>query len=111
MSDNQKRNSIPGGQEIGKKLKDVIINRQKDLQEIYGRTEQELDKSLGVPIKKGEEMARKLIEDMGCPPEVATELTVLTLYDVAILIGTYGASVHSSEIGSIGSLIVEWMDR
>jgi len=78
---------IPEGQEIGGGLKDMIINGRKGLQKMYGRTEEELDRSLKVPIKKGEEMVRKLVTEMGCGYEVAKELTALTLYDVAILIG------------------------
>jgi len=78
---------IPKGQEIGGGLKDMIINGRKGLQKMYGRTKEELDRSLKVPIKRGEEMARKLVTEMGCWPEIARDLTVLTLYDVAILIG------------------------
>jgi len=75
------------GQTIGGKLKDVIINHRKGLQKMYGRTKAELDKSLKVPIRRGQEMAGKLVKEMGCDLMVATDLTVLTLYDVAILIG------------------------
>ena len=56
---------------------------------MYGGTEAELDKSLKVPIKRGEDMAGKLVTEMGCPPEIAKDLTILTLYDVAILIGKF----------------------
>ena len=84
-----KEGQIPDGKNIGKKLMDVISNHQKDLRKIYGETELELDKSLKAPIEKGEEMARKLITEVGCPPEIAQDLTVLTLYDVAILIGMF----------------------
>ena len=80
-------NSIPNGEQIGIWLRDVIINHRKGLQKMYGETEAELDKSLEAPIKKGEEMARKLVTEMGCWGEIAKDLTVLTLYDVAILIG------------------------
>jgi len=82
----------PGAEEIlnsgrvGKALKHLIINQRKGLQKMYGETEAELDESLKTPVKKGEEMARKLIMEMGCSDETAIDLTVLTLYDVAILI-------------------------
>lgn len=66
----------------------MVTNHQKDLRKIYGETEAELNKSLRAPIRKGGEMARKLIE-MGCPLEIAKDLTVLTLYDVAILISMF----------------------
>ena len=77
---------VPCGKEIGERLKDLVINRRNGLKNIYGETEDELNKSLEAPIKRGEEMARKLITEMGCSCEVATDLAVLTLYDVAILI-------------------------
>ena len=80
------RGSIPRGETIGARLKDLIMNHRKGLKNMYGQTEDELNKSLEAPIKRGEEMARKLIAEMGCPHEVAIDLTVLTLYDVAILI-------------------------
>ena len=53
---------------------------------MYGETEADLDKILKVLITRGEEMARKLVI-MGCNSEDAKNLTLLTLYDVAILIG------------------------
>jgi len=74
--------------QISEWLKDVIINHRKGLQKMYGETEAELNESLEVPIKRGEEMARKLVT-MGCNIEVAKNLTLLTLYDVAILIGMF----------------------
>jgi len=80
---------IPSGEEISKKFKDLILNRRKGLKNMYGETENELNESLEAPVRKGEEMARKLIMEMGCGREVAKELTVLTLYDVAILIGMF----------------------
>ena len=75
--------------QINAKLRDLIGDQRKGLQKLYGETEAELDKSLWAPSKRGEEMARKLINEMGCAAEVAKDLTVLTLYDVAILIGTF----------------------
>jgi len=78
---------IPSGEEIGKRLRDVIMKERKGLRKMYGETQDELSKSLEVPIKMGEEMAGKLVEEMGCGPQVAKDLTVLTLYDVTILIG------------------------
>jgi len=82
---------VPSGEEIGERLKDLILNRRKGLKNMYGETENELNQSLEGPIRRGEEMARKLIMEMGCGREVAKEFTVLTLYDVAILIGMFRA--------------------
>ena len=80
------RRAIPRGENIGERLKDLIMNHRRGLKNMYGETEDELNKNLEAPIKRGEEMARKLITEMGCSWEVATDLVVLTLYDVAILI-------------------------
>ena len=80
---------IPNGERISRRLKDVIMKERKGLQKMYGKTEAELDESLRAPIKRGEEMARKLVNEMGCNSMVAKDLTVLTLYDVAILIGMF----------------------
>ena len=77
---------VPRGEAISERFKDLIMNRREGLKNMYGETEDELDKSLEMPIERGEEMARKLITEMGCSREVAIDLTVLTLYDVAILI-------------------------
>ena len=82
----QEDNFIPTSEEIGKRLKDLIKKDRKLLQKKYGR-EAELDEKLEEQIEKGEKMARRLITEMECKPEVAKDLTVLTLYDVAILIG------------------------
>ena len=79
-------NLIPDYQEIGERLKDVIRKHRKGLRKMYGETEDELDKNLKSPIKRGEEMAKRLITQMGCPRAIAKDLAVLTLYDVAILI-------------------------
>ena len=81
--------SIPSGEEIRERLKDLITNRRKGLENMYGETEDDLNKNLEAPIKRGEEMVRKLITEMECRREVAKDLTVLTLYDVAILIGMF----------------------
>jgi len=83
------RGPVPNGQEIGEWLNDVIKKDRKGLQKMYGGTEVELDKNLKMPIERGEEMVRKLVTDMGCPLEIAKNLTLLTLYDVAILIGMF----------------------
>ena len=87
VAEEPKKISIHKGRHVSETLEDVIINRRKGLQNMYEGTGAELNKSLKVPIKRGEGMARKLVADMGCPLEVAKDLTVLTLYDVAILIG------------------------
>ncbi|PUU80852.1 hypothetical protein B9Z19DRAFT_1106818 [Tuber borchii] len=76
---------------------------------MYGGTGAELDKSLKVPIKRGEGMARKLVADMGCPLEVAKDLTVLTLYDVAILIDD-SDSMISGENGQ-GKTLIQFIDH
>jgi len=86
----------------------VITNRQRGLGKLYGETEAELDRRLEAPIKKGEEMARKLITETGCPLEIAKDLTVLTLYDVAILIGIFWCQ---SSFPRIVLLTVGWMNR
>lgn len=75
--------------EISKRFKDLILEERKGLQKMYGETEADLDRNLDVQIKKGEEMAKNLMDEkrMGYDRETAKDLTVLMLYDVAILIG------------------------
>jgi len=90
-----KGNAVPSGEKIGERLKDLIMNQRKGLKNMYGETEEELNNSLEAPITRGEEMARKLITEMGCSREIAIDLTVLALYDVAILIRMFRASVRS----------------
>ena len=80
---------VPSGEEIGEKLKDFIGRRGQGLRNMYGQPGGEQNGKLEGPIRKGEEMAKILIREMGCTGEVAKDLTVLTLYDVAILIGTF----------------------
>ena len=89
VAEGPKKISFHKGKHISETLEDVIINQRKGLRNMYGETGVELDKSLKMPITRGEEMARNLVADMGCPLEVAKDLTVLTLYDVAILIGMF----------------------
>ena len=89
-----RENAFPSGEKIGERLKDLIMNQRKGLKNMYGETEEELNNSLEAPITRGEEMARKLITEMGCSREIAIDLTVLALYDVAILIRMFRASVH-----------------
>ena len=103
-----KKKPIPNGKEIGQRLKDLIKNDRKGLQKMYGETEEELNENLKGQIEKGEEMARKLITEMDCTPEVAKDLTVLTLYDVAILIGMYWCYCLFLRVIL---LIVRWIDR
>jgi len=89
------------------RLKDVITNHRKGLQKMYGGTGAELDKCLEMPTKRGDEMARNLTKEMGCNGMVAKDLSVLTLYDVAILIGMFrfqGAFLK-------GFFAYSWMDR
>ena len=45
------------------------------------------DKYLSDCATRSSDMARKLV-DWGCPPDVAAELTFLTLWDLVVLIGT-----------------------
>ena len=78
---------IPSGKEIGDRLGAFI--ESQGLKDMYGEAGDERNRRLKGPIKVGEEMARKLITEMGCTGEVAKDLTVLTLYDVAILIGRF----------------------
>ena len=80
---------VPSSREIGERLKDFIGSRGEGLKDMYGETREEQNRRLKGPIKMGEEMAIKLITEMGCTGEVAKDLTVLTLYDVAILVGTF----------------------
>lgn len=89
VADEPRENTIPNGEQIGEWLKDVITNHRKGLRKMYGETEEELDKCLKALIEQGEEMARRLIDYMKCTAVVAKDLTVLTLYDVAILIGMF----------------------
>jgi len=85
-----KANLVPDDEEIGNRLRDLMKQDRKGLQKIYNvNGEEELDKILKDPIKKGVEMASKLIEEKECSFEIAKDLTVLTLYDVAILIGMF----------------------
>ena len=86
VAEESKKFSIPTAEQVSARLKDIIINRRQGLQKMYGETERELDKNLKVQIKRGAGMARNLIK-MGCDIEVAKNLTLLTLYDVTILIG------------------------
>ncbi|PUU80835.1 hypothetical protein B9Z19DRAFT_1020740 [Tuber borchii] len=76
---------------------------------MYGETELELDQSLKVPIKRGEEMARRLIT-MGCNTEDAKNLTLLTLYDVAILIDD-SDSMISEEDGQRKETLIKFVDH
>jgi len=101
------KNPTLNGQRIGERLKDVITNHRKGLRKMYGETEAEQDKCLEVASKRGEEMARKLITEMGCSLEIAQDLTVLTLYDVAILIGMF-----QRQCAFLGACFAySWMDE
>ena len=83
----QPTNLFPDSEEIGNRLRDLIKKDRKGLQKIYSGEESELEKILKDPIKNGVEMARQLIQEEKCSFEIAKDLTVLTLYDIAILIG------------------------
>ncbi|PUU80831.1 hypothetical protein B9Z19DRAFT_1106808 [Tuber borchii] len=77
---------------------------------MYGETEDELNKNLEAPIKRGEEMARKLITEMGCSREVAKDLAVLTLYDVAILIDDSDSMIYE-ERGARKNTLIQFVDH
>ncbi|PUU79856.1 hypothetical protein B9Z19DRAFT_977489 [Tuber borchii] len=100
---------IPNGEEIGERLMNLIKRDRKGLQKIYGETEAELDKNLRAPIKRGEEMARKLITEMGCGYYIATDLTVLTLYDVVILIDDSDSMAYE-ENGARKETVIQFID-
>ena len=100
-----KGNAVPRGEKIGERLKDLILNHRKGLKNMYGETEDELNKSLEAPIKRGEEMARKLTMEMGCSREIATDLTALTLYDVAVLIRMFRC--YCSFLGAFFCLLLD----
>ncbi|RPB03047.1 hypothetical protein L873DRAFT_1841382 [Choiromyces venosus 120613-1] len=101
--------TFPSAEDIGAKLKEVILKHRKGLQNMYGETEQELDKNLKEPIKRGVDMARKLMETMGCGLEIAKVLTVLTLYDVAILIDD-SDSMIKEENGARKTTLIQYID-
>ncbi|PUU79846.1 hypothetical protein B9Z19DRAFT_1045931 [Tuber borchii] len=101
---------IPTGEEIGKRLKNLIKSDRKGLQKIYPGDDAELDKILKAPTERGEEMARKLVMEMGCSGEIAKDLTVLTLYDVAILIDD-SDSMIGEENGKRKKTLIEFVDH
>jgi len=76
---------VPSREMISDRLKELVMGH---LQNMYGATKMGLDEDLKAQIDRGVVMAGKLV-DMGCGPEVAKDLTALTLYDVAILIGMF----------------------
>jgi len=80
---------VPSRREIGERLKDFIGSRGEGLRDMYGQPGDEQNSRLEGPIIRGENMARALVREMGCISEVAKDLAVLTLYDVAILIGMF----------------------
>ncbi|PUU82953.1 hypothetical protein B9Z19DRAFT_1073820 [Tuber borchii] len=88
------------------------MNHRKGLQKIYGGTESDLDRTLEVPIKKGVEMMRSLMSEteMACDRETAKDLTVLTLYDVAILIDD-SDSMRSEEYGRRKKTLIQFVDH
>jgi len=91
-----KEHLVTSREGIGGILKDIIGNQRGGLQRVYEEAETE----------KGEEMAGRLITELGCSSGIAKELTVLTLYDVAILIGIFCAVVHYLDLIL---LIVGWV--
>jgi len=101
---------VPSSEEICAKLKDLVMNGRTGLQNMYGRTEVELNTNLEAPIRRGEEMAVKLVKEKGCGYEVALDLTVLTLYDVAILIDDSSSMVHE-EGGKRKETLIQYIDH
>ncbi|KAG0128936.1 hypothetical protein HOY82DRAFT_506254 [Tuber indicum] len=101
--------TVPDAKEVDDKLKNFIMKDRTGLQNMYGRTEAELNTSLEVPIQRGEEMAGKLIREMGCSYEVAKDLTVLTLYDVAILIDDSDSMIYE-EGGARKKTLIQYVD-
>ena len=80
---------VVGPNQREKLIRERISKRlQEVLQNINEKTKGPLYQGLEGSIKKGEKMVSKLVE-MGCCVEVAIDLTVLTLFDVAILIGMF----------------------
>lgn len=67
----------------------MILNHRGGLQNMYGKKQDELDKSLEDPIKRREEMDRNLITEMECGVEITKDSTVLRPYELAILIGIF----------------------
>jgi len=77
---------------------------------MYGETGDEPKRRLRVATESGEEMARKLITEKGCGREVAKPLTVLTLYDVAILIDDSDSMIYE-EKGSRKKTLIQFIDH
>ena len=70
-------------------IRDRISKRLQEVwQSIYMGAKGPLDQGPKGPIKKGEEMVKELVEKKW-GVEVAIDLTVLTLFNVAILIGMF----------------------
>ncbi|PWW79091.1 hypothetical protein C7212DRAFT_22977, partial [Tuber magnatum] len=99
---------VPTAADIGKKLKEVILTHRTDLQKMYGA--EGLDNKLKEEIKRGVKMAKELIEDMGCTYEIAKALTVLTLYNVAILIDD-SDSIIEEEGGAKKKTLIQYVDN
>ncbi|KAG0641321.1 hypothetical protein HOY80DRAFT_1113316 [Tuber brumale] len=108
-NENRPPSQIPTAEVIGTKLLGVIRRDREGLRNMYGKTEVEWNKTLEAQIKRGEEMARKLIREMECSYEVALDLTVLTLYDVVILIDDSGSMIHE-EGGRKKEALVQFID-
>ncbi|PUU79847.1 hypothetical protein B9Z19DRAFT_1022673 [Tuber borchii] len=105
-----KEKAVPSSEMISQGLKDLVREHRKGLENMYGTTEEELNKSLEEPIKRGEEMVRRLISDMECTFEVAKDLTALTLYDLAILIDD-SDSMISEEEGQRKKTLIQLIDH
>ncbi|KAG0641329.1 hypothetical protein HOY80DRAFT_1135357 [Tuber brumale] len=100
----------PDAKAISERLRHVIMNDRPSLQNMYGKTEEELNISLQVPIQRGREMATKLVMEMGCSYAIAVDLTVLTLYDVAILIDDSCSMIHVED-GKRKDTLIEYIDH
>jgi len=88
---------VPSSREIGDRLQDFIRNGGEGLRNMYDNAGDGPNRGLKMAIRTGEVMATRLITEMECTPGVAKDLSVLTLYDVAILIGIilFDNSVYS----------------
>ena len=73
--------------EISKRFTDYIEKEKPGLKRFYRwGTQDEFDQYLGGPVARGLAMTRQLM-DKGCPRESSVALSILTLYDLVILIG------------------------
>ena len=91
------RGRVPSSIEIGDRLLDFISHGGEGLINRYSKAGDGPNRGLKMATRTGEVMVTRLITEMGCTPGVAKDLSVLTLYDMAILIGMilFDNSVYS----------------